>query len=65
MPRSGLIEPNHAHISIARQCTLTRNPRATYYYQTQGESLENLHLMRLLDEQYLHTPYYGVRRGTA
>jgi putative transposase len=60
-----LIEPNHAHISIARQCTLLGLPRATYYYQAQGESLENLHLMRLLDEQYTHTPYYGVRRMTA
>jgi hypothetical protein len=26
-------------------------PRSTYYYQVQGESAENLHLMRLLDEQ--------------
>ena len=29
------------------------------------ESEENLHLMRLLDEQYLRTPFYGVRRMTA
>ncbi len=28
------------------------------------ESEENLHLMRLLDEQYLHTPCYGRRRMT-
>jgi putative transposase len=29
------------------------------------ESEENLLLMRLMDEQYLHTPFYGVRRMTA
>ena len=40
-------------------------PRSTYYYHAQGESAENLALMRLLDEQYTDTPYYGVRRMTA
>jgi putative transposase len=34
-------------------------PRSTYYYHAQGESPQNLHLMRLLDEQYTDTPYYG------
>ncbi len=26
---------------------------------------ENLHLMRLLDEEYTRTPFYGIRRMTA
>ena len=30
----------------------------------QGESAENLQLMRLLDEQYTRTPFYGIRRMT-
>jgi putative transposase len=30
-----------------------------------GESEENLQLMRLLDEQYTRTPFYGVLRMTA
>lgn len=59
-----LIEPDHPHISIARQCDLLGLPRSTYYYQSQGESPENLQLIRLLDEQYTHTPFYGVRRMT-
>ena len=46
-----LIEPDHPQISILRQCELLGLPRSTYYYQSQGESPENLHLMRLLDEQ--------------
>ena len=29
------------------------------------EREENLELLRLLDEQYTRTPYYGVRRMTA
>jgi putative transposase len=60
-----LIEPAHPQISIARQCALVGLPRATYYYHTQGESAENLTLMRLLDQQYTDTPSYGIRRMTA
>lgn len=60
-----LIEPDHPRISMARQCELLGLPRSTYYYQSHGESPENLRLMRLLDEQYTDTPYYGIRRMTA
>jgi putative transposase len=60
-----LIEAAHPQISIARQCDLVGLPRSTYYYHTQGESAENLTLMRLLDQQYTDTPYYGIRRMTA
>jgi putative transposase len=40
-------------------------PRSSYYYEPRGESEENLLLMRLLDEQYTQTPFYGTRRMTA
>src|SRR5215475_13116264 len=63
--KRALIEPDHPQISIARQCDLVGLPRSTYYYQAQGESVENLYLMHLLDRQYTDTPYYGVRRMTA
>src|SRR5262249_9591275 len=33
--------------------------------QSVGESAETLALLRLLDEQYTRTPFYGVRRMTA
>ena len=32
------------------------------YYEKEGETQENLKLMRLLDEQYTRTPFYGIRR---
>ena len=60
-----MIETAHPQISIARQCALVGLPRSTYYYHTQGESAEHLTLMRLLDQQYTDTPYYGIRRMTA
>jgi putative transposase len=49
-------------LSVARQCALLDLPRSTRYYQPQGESAENLALLRRLDEQYLATPFYGSRR---
>jgi putative transposase len=38
--------------------------RASYYYEAASETTENLQLMRLLDEQYMQTPFYGYRRMT-
>lgn len=60
-----MIEAGSTAISIARQCDLVGLARSSYYYQVVGESEENLHLMRLLDEQYTRTPFYGIRRMTA
>jgi putative transposase len=52
-------------VSIQQQCDLVGLSRSAYYYTPAGESQENLHLMRLLDAQYLQTPFYGSRRMTA
>ena len=49
---------------MARQCELMGLARASYYYRPVGESAEELVLLRLLDEQYTRTPFYGVRRMT-
>jgi putative transposase len=49
-------------LSIARQCELLSICRSSYYYKATGETLLNLQLMRLLDEQFLETPYYGARQ---
>jgi putative transposase len=56
------IEPNHPQLSIRRQCKLLELNRATFYRQPGSESPENLALMRLIDEQFLRTPFYGTRR---
>jgi putative transposase len=49
-------------ISIKRQCELASISRAGVYYSAAGESQENLHLMRLIDEEYTRHPFYGSRR---
>ena len=59
------MEPGHPEISVRRQCELLGVNRSGLYYEPVGESEENLRLMRLLDEQYTRTPFYGSRRMTA
>ena len=52
----------HAEISIRRQCQLLGVNRSGLYYEPLGETEENLILVRLLDEQYTRTPFYGSRK---
>ena len=70
MPRSievrrGLIEPEHAELSVRRQCEVLGIHRSRLYYEPVPESTENLALMRLVDGQYLKTPFWGSRNMTA
>jgi putative transposase len=39
--------------------------RASFYYVPIPEDLKNLQLMRIIDQQYLETPFYGWPRMTA
>ena len=59
-----MIETGHIEIPISRQCKLLGVSRSGYYYQPQGESPLNLHLMDLIDEQYIKMPFYGVDKMT-
>jgi putative transposase len=60
-----MVDPQHPELSIRRQCELLGLSRATYYYVPAQETPLNLKLMRLIDEQYLKTPFYGYRRMAA
>jgi putative transposase len=57
-----LIEPDKCDINISRQCELLGISKSGYYYTPRPESAQNLRIMRIMDEQYLKTPFYGVRR---
>jgi putative transposase len=59
-----MIDPQDKEIAILRQCELLGLCRSTYYYQPAGEKPLNLELMRIIDEQYTKTPFYGVPRMT-
>lgn len=60
-----MVEDNHPQLSKEAQCKLLGINRSGLYYVPKGESAENLEIMRLLDQQYLETPFYGVERVRA
>jgi len=51
-------------MSIRQQCELLDLGRSSYYYAPATESDDNLEMMRLIDEQYLLTPFFGSRQMT-
>lgn len=57
-----MVEKEYPGLSMKRQCDLLSVYRSGLYYQPKKTSKLNLELMRLLDEQYLKKPYYGVYR---
>lgn len=59
-----MIEIHNTKLSIKKQCELLQIPRSTFYYKAQEVSEFTLKLLKLLDEQYTKTPFYGTRRMT-
>ncbi len=59
-----MIEPNRPNLSVGKQCALLSISRSSFYYTPTGESDMNLALMRQIDEQFLKTPFFGVRQMT-
>ena len=62
--RRQLIEPDHPNLPVVRQCELVLINRSGFYYEPVGETDLNLALMRLVDEQFMETPWYGSRQMT-
>lgn len=60
-----MIDSHHPTLSIRRQCELLDLNRSTYYWRPASESALNLELMRLIDQEYTRTPFYGYRKMTA
>ena len=60
--RRGLIEPAYPGLSVTRQCELLGVTRSTFYREPAPETKANLTLMRLIDEQFLESPWYGSRQ---
>lgn len=52
-----MIEPEHPKLSIGAQCRLLSLARSSFYYEPHGESAMNLALTRLIDKQFLETPF--------
>ena len=63
--KRALLEAGHPRLSLRRQCALLGLARGSWYDQPVGPSAEEVELMRVLDEPYTATPFYGIRRMTA
>ena len=57
-----MIRRDHPELSLSRQCRLLSISRSSVYHTPQGESAENLELMRRIDELFLKYPFYGSRQ---
>ena len=57
-----MVDLHHPRLSIARQCALVSISRSSFYYRGKGEAPVNLAPMRLIDAQFLETPWYGSRQ---
>ena len=60
-----MVDRRHPSLSVVRQCRLLGISRSGLYYQPVGISEEDLTLMKLIDRQYLATPFYGARKMAA
>ena len=63
--RRAVVDREHPSLSVVRQCKLLYISRSGLYYQPKGISEEDLTLMKLIDRQYLATPFYGARKIAA
>ncbi len=59
-----MVERDMEQISVSRQCDLLGLARSSLYYEPAEETAENLMYMRLIDEQYMRTPFWGSRNMT-
>jgi len=60
-----VVDHRHPSLSITDQCRLLGISRSGLYYQPKGISEKDLTLMKLIDRQYLATPFYGSRKIAA
>ena len=50
--------------SVVRQSKLLSFSRSSLYYTANGETAQSLDLLKQIDEQFLETPFLGVRQMT-
>ncbi len=60
--RQGMVDRQHPALSTVRQCALLDISRSSLYYRPKGVLPGDLALMKLIDQPYLVTPFYGSRR---
>lgn len=57
-----MIDPRHPSLPVKRQCALIGISRSSWYGPASSETPLNLALMKLIDAQFMETPFYGSRQ---
>jgi len=57
-----LVDPNYPNLSITAQCNALGFSRSSFYYDPKPETLQNLILMRRIEELHYALPDLGYRR---
>jgi len=63
--RLALVDHDDRALAVVAQCRLLKVARSTLYYQPVPVSVDDLAVMRRMDELYLAYPFYGSRRMVA
>ena len=59
-----MLDSGHPRVSLSRQCKLVGVSRSSCYYKPKPTDPADLKFMKMIDEQYLKTPFYGSRSMT-
>lgn len=62
--RLRLVVADHAHLSVARQCSLLKVARSTHYYKPRPVAKSDHEIMKLIDMIFTKWPFYGSRKIT-
>jgi putative transposase len=60
--RRKMLEAGHEDLSLSKQCKILALHRSGIYHKPKKEKDENLSIMRIMDEMYFETPFYGVEK---
>jgi len=63
--RRAAVDRQYPSLSVKRQCQLLGISRSGLYYKPLEIAEKDLTLMKLIDRQYLATPFYGARKIAA
>ena len=63
--RRARVDRDNPVLAIVAQCRLLKIARSTLYYRPAPVDLDDLAVMRRMDELYLASPFYGSRRMVA
>ena len=60
--RRGMVEKDHLQLPVAVQYRLLSIPQSTFHHRPPGETIENLALIQVIDQQFMRRRSMGFGR---